>query len=293
MQNEIVRKGRPDLAYPIVKLSQYSVAPARVHFEALRTIYRYIKTTKTEGIYYWRREPRDDMPDLPLPALKHSNYTSQIPTVDTHTSTTLVTAADSDHAADSKHRKSVSGIIHQLAGGTVLYKTKYQDIIAQSTSEAEFIAAAEAGKQALYLRSILQDIGLPQEEATTIFEDNHGALHMDNAQRPTKRTKHMDTRHFALQDWVNRDLLILRKISTHDNYSDAMTKPLPRTLFYRYMEFIQGKIIPSYAKVNINIPQELVYDEKINPEIKIMTLKYPIYDQLFCPYASEQGRKLY
>ena len=72
-----------------------------------------------------------------------------------------------------------------------------------------------------------------------------------------KRTKHMETRHFALQDWVDRDLIILKRITTSDNYSDAMTKALPRTLFYRHMEYIQGKVIPQYAKTHINDRQSI------------------------------------
>ena len=113
-----------------------------------------------------------------------------------------------------------------LAGGTIHYKSKYQDVIATSTSKAEFIAAAEAGKQILYIRSILDTIGIPQQAATTLYEDNQGALLMANAQKPTKHTKHMDICYFALQDWVNRDLITLKRIGTMDNYSDALTKPL-------------------------------------------------------------------
>jgi hypothetical protein len=49
--------------------------------------------------------------------------------------------ADADWATDTKHRKSVTGIVLMYAGGTVGYKTKYQDTIALSSTEAEFTAA--------------------------------------------------------------------------------------------------------------------------------------------------------
>ncbi len=238
---------RPDIAFAIVKLSQYAVAPAAVHFEAVKQLYIYLKATKDDGIYYWREKWRNDLPPGELPSTKRDdNYTME-PTRHTQPGHILTSAVDSDYATDTSHRKSVSGMVHMLAGGTVLYKTKYQDVIAQSTSEAEFIAAAEAGKQILYLRSILSELGLPQSHATVLLEDNQGALLMANAQKPTKRTRHMDIKHFALQDWVDRDLLLLKRIATESNYSDAMTKPLARTLFYRHMDFIQGKIIPDYA----------------------------------------------
>jgi hypothetical protein len=60
-------------------------------------------------------------------------------------------AGDSDWAGDMKHRQSVTGLILQLAGGTIVYKTKYQDIISLSTTEAEFSAACNAGKAILYV----------------------------------------------------------------------------------------------------------------------------------------------
>ena len=89
---------------------------------------------------------------------------------------------DSDWASDSNHRKSVIGIVIKLAGGTVLYKARFQETIALSTTEAEFIAAVEAEKYILYLRSILHDICMAQDEATILYEDNQGSLLMAQAQ---------------------------------------------------------------------------------------------------------------
>ena len=57
----------------------------------------------------------------------------------------------------------------------------------------------------------------------------------------------MDTKHFAIQHWVNTDLLLLKRIGTNDNESDAMTKNVGRTLFYRHIEYMMGKVIPEYA----------------------------------------------
>ena len=119
--------------------------------------------------------------------------------------------------------------------------------MALSSTEAEFIAACEAAKIILYIRSILDDINIRQDSATTLFEDNQGALLMANSGQPTKRTRHMDTKHFALQQWVDQDLLSLEWIDTADNESDGMTKNLGRTLFYRHMEYLMGKIVPEYV----------------------------------------------
>ena len=62
---------------------------------------------------------------------------------------------DSDHAGDVSHGKSVTGVVVKLAGGAVLYKTAYQQSLAHSSTELEFVAACDAGKYILYLRSLL------------------------------------------------------------------------------------------------------------------------------------------
>ena len=139
---------------------------------------------------------------------------------------------NSDWAGDSNHRKSVTGIVIKLACGTVLYKARFQETITLSSTEAEFIGAIEAGKYILYLRSILHDIGITQHEATILYEDNQGSLQMVQAQQPTKRTRHIDIKHFVLQDWCEQDLMTIKRINTTDNSSDIMTKATARTTFY-------------------------------------------------------------
>ena len=84
--------------------------------------------------------------------------------------------------------------------------------------------------------------------ATPLYIDNNGALMMGNAQQPTRRTKHMDIRKLVLQDWVQRDLIILKRVGTADNYADALTKPMGRQLHYRHNDYILGKCIPQYAQ---------------------------------------------
>ena len=116
-----------------------------------------------------------------------------------------------------------------------------------SSTEAEFTAACEAGKAILYVWSILQEINIPQNEATALLINNNCTLLMANAQQPTHRTRHMDIKHFALLDWVERDLLALKRINTTVNYSDSMAKSLDRQLHYQHTYYILGKVILPYA----------------------------------------------
>ena len=237
---------RPDISYPLIKLSQYSNSPAKEHYECVKQLFQYIKATKTDGIYFWRKHPRNDLPEAPFPSTIPQTHQVD-PSSRCDDPEIVHGAVDSDWAGDSNHRNSVTGIIIKYAGGTIYFKTKFQDTIAMSSTEAEFTAACDAAKAILYIRSILAEINIPQEEATTLFIDNNGALLMANAQQPTRRTRHMDIKHFALTDWVERDLVIMKRINTTDNYADSMTKSLGRQLHYRHTDYILGKIIPSYA----------------------------------------------
>ena len=239
---------RPDISFPLIKLSQYSANPARIHYEAVINIFRYLNSTIDDGIIYWRPAPMMDLPEGPVPITYKDNYNID-PTIISTTPTTLQGMVDSDWAGDTTHRKSVSGIILTIAGGCILYKTKYQDTLALSTTEAEFTAACDAGKCILYVRSILDEIHVPQDNATTLYIDNNGALLMGNAQQPTRRTRHMDLKKFALLDWIKRDLMIMKRIKTSDNSSDVMTKQTGRQLFHRHFDLIMGRIPPHYVKV--------------------------------------------
>jgi hypothetical protein len=240
-------KCRPDIAPHIIKLSQHNDNPAKEHYLAARQIADYLAATTTEGIYYWRDQPVENLPESELPRTHPDNYTLQ---TDITADGKLIGLTDSDWAGDTVKRKSMTGIILMLAGGAIAYKAKYQEVIALSTTEAEFIAACDAGKMILFFRSILEDLGIPQEEATVLYEDNTGALMMANAQQPTKRTRHIDIKHFALLDWVEQDLLILQAISTHDNAADAMTKTLTKQLFYRHFDIYMGIRIPDYCALS-------------------------------------------
>jgi hypothetical protein len=177
-------KCRPDIIVHAAKLSQYMENPAESHYMALRQLCTYLAATITEGIYYWRNTPHPDLPEAPLPRTHSDNHTLQ---VHPHSHLpTLFGYVDADWATDAAHRKSVTGIALLFAGGAVGYKCKYQDTIAHSSTEAEFVPACDAGKMILFFRSLLNDLGFDQPHATILYEDNNGALMMANAQQPTR-----------------------------------------------------------------------------------------------------------
>jgi hypothetical protein len=214
---------------------------------ALRDLVGYLATTIEDGIYYWRKTPVMELPEGPMPHIHADNYNVPSPDMD---NITLYGYVDSDWGSDATHRKSVTGIALMYAGGVVGYRCKYQDTIAHSSTEAEFTAACDAGKMILYFRSLLADLGVEQKQATVLFEDNNGALLMAIAQQPTRRTRHMDIKKFALLEWVEQDLIILADIKTAENAADGLTKPLAKQLFYRHADTLLGRRIPNYVMIS-------------------------------------------
>ena len=85
-----------------------------------------------------------------------------------------------------------------LAGAAVYYRTRLQPTIAQSSTEAEFTNMADAGKAALYLKWILEELGIIMLSATPIHVDNQGAIRLANLQQPTRRTRHVEMKHFVI-----------------------------------------------------------------------------------------------
>ena len=164
---------RPDISFPILKLFQYNNSHAQCHAEAIKNIYRYLNASQLDGISFWRPKPDTTLLHIPHQTVDDSNHTPFIPP-ESATGDTLYGYTDSDWANDSNHRRSVSRTAIIFGGGSIVYKTILQRTVALSSTEAEFYALAETGKLVLYIRLVLADLGMPQQNATTIYKDNRG-----------------------------------------------------------------------------------------------------------------------
>ena len=237
---------RPDISYSTTKLAQYSATPQPCHYAAVKQIFAYLNATTQHGLIYWRTNPRDDLPDLqsdhPISNLDHQNVTTPIPVPQ------LTAYTDSDWGSDRTHRRSVTGTILMYSGATILYKTRYQPAVALSSTEAEFVAASDTGKSILYIRSLLHELGYLQSTSTPLLVDNRGALYMVEAQAPTKRTRHVDIRYFALLQWQNQKHLVVIPVPTADNISDTMTKATGRIKFHQHTDIYMGRTRPTHGR---------------------------------------------
>ena len=207
----------------------------------------YLYATRSDGLYYWRQEPNMDLPDIPLPKTV-SSHEQLKPYHELINPTTMEGASDSTWGTDRTHRRSSGGIVFFYAGGAIYYRSRIHPTIALSSTEAEFAFMTDAGKAALYLRSILEELRLEQIQPTHIKVDNRGARQLSNAQQPTKRTRHIDIRDFCILQWTEEEQIIFSDIPSAYNVSDSLSKPTGRTKFYEHMDVIMGRRKPPYVQ---------------------------------------------
>ena len=104
--------------------------------------------------------------------------------------------ADSDYAGDLDRKRSLIGYIFMLNGCTVNWKATLQSVVALSTTEAEYIAATEAVKKALWLKGLVAELGLSQK-SVPIHCDSSSAIHLCKNPAHREKTKHIDIKlHF-------------------------------------------------------------------------------------------------
>ena len=238
---------RPDIAYATVRAAQYSTSPAAIHYHGVRHILKYLHSTKDDGLYYWRTSPNNNLPSIPPPTIRSHLHDLLLDGRPIHSPTELHGFVDSDWAACPQTRRSFAGTCLRLAGSCVGYKAHLMPTVSQSSTEGEFMAACSAGRMILFVRSILWDLGIPQAAATLLYEDNDACIAMANAQKPTTRTRHMDIKYNVLCEWVERDLILLRRADTTINMADHFTKQLGPTLFQRHVDYIMGHVPPHYT----------------------------------------------
>jgi hypothetical protein len=104
---------------------------------------------------------------------------------------------DADMTGDLDGRKSTSGFLFTFAGGAVSWQSKLQKCVALSTTEAEYIVATKAGKEMLWMKRFLQDLGLKQDEYVVHY-DSQSALDLSKNSTYHSRTKHTDVRYHWL-----------------------------------------------------------------------------------------------
>lgn len=112
--------------------------------------------------------------------------------------------SDADWAGDKETRRSTTGYLFKLAGGSISWASKLQASVSLSSTEAEYVAAAAATQEAIYLRRLLGGLGFIQEGPTAIMEDNQGCIALSLNPINHQRLKHVDLKFHFVREKVAR-----------------------------------------------------------------------------------------
>jgi hypothetical protein len=226
---------RPDISYAVNTLSRYFNNPSQEHWDAAQYILSYLLGTVDYGILY---------------SPGHRN--------------TLQAFTDSDFASDTDTHRSISGYCFIQNKGTIAWKSHLQPTIALSTTEAEYMAANMAGREALWLvqarniygRNPTECIGIdssepedyatkkqelfsaPHPEPPVISCDNQGAIHLMENNHVKKSNKHINIIYHWSREQIEMNLLRFQYIPTLENPADIFTKSLPGPAFRKFRDML-------------------------------------------------------
>ena len=150
-----ILRTHPDLAYPISTLSKFCTNPSYEHASAAQYIFCYLQKTTNVGITLGGIE--NDKESSNIEAIERALKDSNTGTLGKGLNG-ILGFTDLDWAGDIDSQKSTSGYVFTLYGGAIFWKSRKQNVIATSSTEAKYITSTEAAKEALWLRHLMAEI---------------------------------------------------------------------------------------------------------------------------------------
>jgi hypothetical protein len=193
---------RPNISFVVGILSRFMQKPCEGHWSVANSVLKYLKGTPDFGLKYTKV---DDF--------------------------NLIGYSDSDFDGDKENGVSTSGYLLSLGSAVVSWRSHKQSVPTYSTIEAEYVLAAEATKEIMWLRKILGDLQEKQVNSTPLLVDNSSAIKLAKNPRFHDRTKHINTNYHLIRYHVEDKTIHLRHCSTNEQIADIFTKALGREKF--------------------------------------------------------------
>ena len=208
---------RPDLSYSVGVLSRYMHSPKESHFAALKQVLWYVKGTYSYGLDFKRSE-----------------------------NATLIGYSDSSHNVDVDDGRSTTSHMFYLNDCLITWCSQKQETVALSSCKAEFMAATEAAKQAIWLKELLAEIVEKPCEKVVVRIDNISAIALTKNPVFYGRSKHIHKRYHFVRECIDNDQMEVEHIAGTLQKADILTKALGRIKFKEMRELIGVKDLRSY-----------------------------------------------
>ena len=157
----------------------------------------------------------------------------------------LIGYFDSDFDGDKETGVSTLGYAMSLGSGAVSWRSCKQSVPADSTTEAEYMAAAETTKEIVWFRKILEDLEVKQVQSTPLMIDNTFAINLAKNPKFHYQTKHINTKYHLIRNHVEAKTIHLHHCSTNEKIADIFTKALGREKLERFRTMLGLTNIPS------------------------------------------------
>jgi hypothetical protein len=194
----------PDLAYSVGVVSRHMEAPGREHWGGVKRILRYLKSTIGYGCKYERGAELKPV---------------------------LLGYSDSDFAGDPKDRKSTTGVIYFVGTTLVTWASQKQKIVTLSSCEAEYVVAAAAACQGVWLSRLIADLMGMKEAPVKLLMDNMSVIALSRNPVHHDRSKHIDTRYHFIRECIEEGRVEVEHVGTASQLADIFTKALGRLKF--------------------------------------------------------------
>ncbi|CAL8090825.1 unnamed protein product [Prunus armeniaca] len=195
---------RPDIMFAASLLARFMHNPTKKHMGTTKRVLRYIQGTMNYGIAYEKGK-----------------------------GAVLIGYCDSDWSGSEDDMRSTSGYAFNLGSGVFSWASIKQSSVALSTAEAEYMSAAEATAQAMWLRFVLSDLG---EEQNPVHHH---------------KTRHINRRFHFIRDALQDGEIDLLYCKTEEQLADIFTKPLARDRF-EYLRKALGVILAQHLEAALD-----------------------------------------
>jgi hypothetical protein len=207
---------RPDISFAVSHLAQYASNPSPQHLKLAQYVLGYLAGTKDMCIRY-----------------------------DSATGEGLHGYSDSSLGDQTDDRHSTLGYVFLLADSVTSWSSCKQRMVAQNTTEAEYMAMTDAANQAAWYCSFLEELGYTIDNPIPLHGDNKGAI--DLALNPVtgRWSKHIEIKHHVIREYVERSIVTLEHTPTAEMLADGFTKLLAQLALQkqnRDMGLVQGMV---------------------------------------------------
>ena len=240
---------RPDITFAVNQCARYSSDPKPEHWVAVMRILRYLNGTRDFGLFYHKHSSQFEGVNNTNDRVRTSNikqpfaYSSAF--FPGATTVNLQGYSDADFANSIDDRRSITGYVFVFAGAPLSWNCMTQHTTALSTMESEYYAICKSVQEALYLRMLMEEVGLKVDKPLVIHEDNRACIAFSKDPGEHKRTKHIDYRHFFVRDHVNDGEVLLEPIDSENQLADIFTKSFEPKRF----NFLKNNLVVSRATI--------------------------------------------